>query len=66
MPDLISARRWAHLYFWLPRFCYTLPKRWQPMWRAVCKIVRGERGYSHIRKKLGVFGFVEDWLPAAV
>jgi geranylgeranyl reductase family protein len=66
MPDLISARRWAHLYFWLPRFCYALPKRWQPMWHAVCKIVRGERGYSHIRKKLGVFGFVEDWLPAAV
>jgi geranylgeranyl reductase family protein len=66
MPDLISARRWAHLYLWLPRFCYALPKRWQPMWRAVCKIVRGERGYSHIRKKLGAFGFLENLLPAAV
>jgi geranylgeranyl reductase family protein len=66
MPDLISARRWAHLYFWLPRFCYALPKHWQPMWRAVCKIVRGERGFSHIRRKLGAFGFLEDLLPAAV
>ena len=66
MPDLISARRWAHIYLWLPRFCYSLPKRWQPMWTAVCKIVRGERGYSHIRKKLGAFGFLEDLLPAAV
>ncbi len=66
MPDLISARRWAHLYLRLPRFCYALPKHWQPMWRAVCKIVRGERGYSHIRKKLGVFGFLENLLPATV
>ena len=66
MPDLISARRWAYLYLRLPRFCYALPKHWQPMWRAVCKIVRGERGYSHIRNKLGAFGFLEDLLPAAV
>ena len=66
MPDLISARRWSHIYMWAPRLCYNLPRRWAPMWNAVRKIVRGERGYSHIRKKLGVLGFVEGWLPAEI
>ena len=66
MPDLISARRWAHIYMWAPHLCYSLPRRWSPMWRAVRKIVRGERGYSYIRQKLGVLGFVEGWLPTGV
>ena len=66
MPDLISARRWAHIYLWAPRLCYSLPRRWTPMWDAVCKIVRGERGYSDIRKRLGAFGFLENLLPAAI
>lgn len=66
MPDLISARRWAHIYMWWPRLCYSLPRRWPPMWRAVRKIVRGERGYSYIRQKLGVLGFVEGLLPTGV
>ncbi len=66
MPDLISARRWAHIYLWAPKLCYSLPRRWTPMWGAVCKIVRGERGYSDIRKRLGAFGFLENLLPAAI
>ena len=66
MPDLISARRWAHIYLWAPRLCYSLPRRWTPMWDAVCKIVHGERGYSDIRKRLGAFGFLENLLPAAI
>ena len=66
MPDLISARRWSHIYMWAPRLCYSLPRHWLPMWNAVRKIVRGERGYSHIRKKLGVLGFMEGWLPAGI
>ena len=66
MPDLISARRWAHIYLWAPKLCYSLPRRWTPMWEAVCKIVRGERGYSDIRQKLGPLGFLENLLPTAI
>jgi geranylgeranyl reductase family protein len=63
MPELIAARRWAHVYMWLPRLCYSLPKRLPLMWRALRAIIRGERGYIDIQRRLGPLGFVADWLP---
>ena len=63
MPDLLSARRWLRVYVWLPRACYSLPKRIPPFWRAVCLIMRGERRYTHIRRMLGPLGLVEGLLP---
>lgn len=63
MPDLASARRWLHIYIHFPRLCYALPKRVGPFWRAVCRIVRGERHFTDIRNDLGPFGVVERVLP---
>ena len=66
MPTLIDARRWAHIYLWWPRACYALPTRSPRFWSAVAKIVRGERDYTDVRRRLGVAGRVADWLPVAM
>jgi hypothetical protein len=66
MPDLLSARRWLRVYVWLPRACYSLPGRLPFFWQAVCRIIRGERRYTDIRRRLGLFGFVENLLPDPV
>ena len=66
MPDLLSARRWMHLYFWLPRTCYSLPKRLPFFWDAVCHIVRGERHFTDIKKRLGPLGVMEQLLPYSI
>ena len=63
MPTLIDARRWAHIYLWWPRACYMLPAHSPRFWGAVAKIVRGERDYTDVRRRLGAFGRVADWLP---
>jgi geranylgeranyl reductase family protein len=62
MPDLMSARRWMQVYVKVPRACYSLPKRVPIFWRSVCAIIRGERRYSHIKKRLGPLSFVEGLL----
>lgn len=63
MPDLLAARRWMHIYFWLPRACYSLPKRVPPFWQAVCHIVRGDRHFTDIGRRLGPLSFVENMIP---
>lgn len=62
-PDLLAARRWWHVYLWAPRICYSLPKRSSFFWRAVCRILRGERHFTDIGRALGPVGFVESMLP---
>ncbi len=64
MPALIDARRWAHIYLWWPRACWELPTRSPRFWSVVAKIVRGERDYTDVRRRLGWFGRAADWLPA--
>lgn len=66
MPDILSARRWWGVYIRAPRACYSLPKHLPPFWEAVCKIMRGERRFTDIRKRLGPLGFVESILPNKV
>lgn len=63
MPDLLSARRWLGMYVNLPKACYLLPRQSAFFWGAVCRIVRGERRFRDIRRKLGPLGFVEKLLP---
>jgi flavin-dependent dehydrogenase len=62
MPDLMSARRWWRVYVSLPRACYSLPKHVPFFWQAVCRIVRGERRFRDIRRRLGPAGVVERLL----
>jgi geranylgeranyl reductase family protein len=66
MPTLTDARRWAHIYLWWPRACWELPTRSPRFWSAVAKIVRGERDYTDVRRRLGQFGRVADWLPVGM
>lgn len=63
MPDLLAARRWMSVYVRMPRACYALPKRAPIFWGAVCRIVRGERRFRDIGKRLGPLGFIERALP---
>ncbi|MEP6774219.1 MAG: geranylgeranyl reductase family protein [Chloroflexota bacterium] len=63
MPDLMSSRRWLGLYALAPNVCYHIPKRMPVIWRAMCKIGRGDRRFSDIRRELGPFGFLESLLP---
>ena len=62
MPDLLSARRWMRVYVMLPRACYSLPRRVPMFWRSVCAIIRGERRYTQIKKRLGPLSFLEGAL----
>jgi geranylgeranyl reductase family protein len=64
MPDLYAARRWAHVYLWWPRGCYVLAQRSPAVWRAVQKLLRGERGFAQLKNRLGAFGFLAELLPA--
>jgi geranylgeranyl reductase family protein len=66
MPDLYAARRWAHVYLWWPRSCYTLPRHFPAVWRTVQKLLKGERGFAQLKQRLGAFGFIADLLPASV
>ena len=63
MPDLLSSRRWLRFYALMPQACYHIPKRMPVIWRAMCKIGRGDRQFSDIRRELGPFGFLENLLP---
>lgn len=66
MPDILSARRWWGVYIRAPRACYSLPKHLPSFWGAVCHIMRGERRFTDIRRRLGLLGFVEGILPYKV
>ncbi len=63
MPDLLSARKWWRVYVSVPRACYLLPKHVPFFWQAVCRIVRGERRFRDIRRRLGPAGVLERLLP---
>ena len=62
MPDLVAARRWAQIYIRWPRSCYWMPTRVPAVWRTVEKLLRGERGFSQLRERLGAWGFLADML----
>ncbi|HST04226.1 MAG TPA: geranylgeranyl reductase family protein [Chloroflexia bacterium] len=66
MPDLLSARRWMRVYVNVPKACYLLPRQSSFFWGAVCRIVRGERRFRDIGRRLGPLGFVEKLLPDPV
>lgn len=63
MPDLLAARHWLGFYVLFPRACYSVPKRVPRVWHGVRYLVRGERHFSEIRRRLGPLGFLERMLP---
>lgn len=63
MPDLVEARRLAHLYLWWPKSVYTLPTRWPAAWRTVQALLRGERRFTDVRGLLGTAGRLIGLMP---
>ncbi len=65
MPELLAARRWVNVYLWAPVLCYLLLRHSDGFWRAVCGIIRGERGYQDVSASLGPLGVLVSLLPLA-
>lgn len=66
MPDIIVSRKLQAVLHRIPRPCVTTMRYSDRFWRALCRVVRGERSYSHFRRKLGPLGLVLDaWAAVA-
>jgi geranylgeranyl reductase family protein len=63
MPDLVEARRLAHLYLWWPGSVYTLPTRWPAAWRTVQALIRGDTRFTDVRGLLGAPGRLIGLMP---
>ncbi len=63
MPDLLAARRWAHLYLWWPRLCHLLPTRSRRVWGGVERLLRGERRFSELASRFGPLAPLAERLP---
>jgi len=60
MPELKASRAFSKIYAWFPGLYFDAVKRSYRLWRAHCRVLRGERSYVSIKKKLGVFQFLVD------
>ena len=60
MPELHIARTLARMGVWFPRLAYTLLKNSEWAWNSGCMILRAERSYDDIRRKMGRFTFLFD------
>jgi len=60
MPELHIARTLARIGVWFPRLTYTLLKNSEWAWNSGCRILRGERSYHDVRKRMGRFTFLFD------
>ncbi len=63
MPELLAARQWVNVYLWAPALSYLLLRHSDRFRRAVCQIIRGERGYQDIAPSLGPLGVLTSLLP---
>ncbi len=64
-PELLSARQFVQVFNRFPRLFYHLIKNNDYVWGAICKILRGERGFSDIERKLGVLRHVVPLISQA-
>ena len=60
MPELHIARTLARIGARFPRLGYTLMKNSEWAWNAGCQILRAEKSYHDVRKKMGRFTFLFD------
>lgn len=60
MPELHIARTLTRIGVWFPRLAYTLMKRSEWAWTAGCQILRADRSYHDVRRKMGPFTFLFD------
>lgn len=57
-PELLLARQFVQVFNRFPGFFYHLIKNNDYVWHAICKILRGERNFNDINRKLGFFRHV--------
>lgn len=66
MPDIIVSRKLQAVFHRIPRPCVATMRYSGRFWRVLCRVVRGERSYTHFRRKLGPLGLVLDaWAAVA-
>ncbi|HEY0756756.1 MAG TPA: geranylgeranyl reductase family protein [Ktedonobacteraceae bacterium] len=56
-PELLSARQFVQIFNRFPALFYHLIKNNDYVWGAICKILRGERNFNDINRKLGFFKY---------
>jgi geranylgeranyl reductase family protein len=54
-PELLAARQFVRIFNHFPAIFYNLIKNNDYVWNAICKILRGERNFTDINRKLGFF-----------
>ena len=66
MPDLLAARRWAHIYLWWPRICHVLPTRSRRVWQGVEHLLNGKLRFSELSARLGPLAPLAERIPATL
>ena len=62
MTELRAARAIVRLFTWLPGLCLDAIRGSDRLWRASCRLLRGEESYTSLKKRLGLFEFAFDLL----
>ena len=60
MPELHIARTLTRIGVWFPRLGYMLMKNSEWAWNSGCQILRGERSYHDVKRRMGRFAFLFD------
>ena len=60
MPELHVARTLTRIGVWFPKLAYTLMKNSDRAWNSGCQILRSERSYHDVRRRMGPFNFLFD------
>ena len=60
MPELHIARTLARVGVWLPKLGYSLLKNSDWAWNAGCQMLRAERSYHDVRRRMGRLTFLFD------
>ncbi|MGZ3678005.1 MAG: geranylgeranyl reductase family protein [Ktedonobacterales bacterium] len=58
MPDLADAQRFVKIFNRFPSLFFRLIRDNDYVWEAICLILRGERSFQDINRKLGVFRYL--------
>jgi len=52
-PELTAARAFRRLFTWFPGLCYGMVEDSDRLWRACCRLLRGEETYLSLKRRLG-------------
>ncbi len=56
-PELLAAQQFVRIFNRFPRLFYHLIKNNDYVWKSICKILRGERNFSDINRRIGFFKY---------